>query len=597
MKRLVFSIFFLHFFPFSISLAQTPRSIENGYLAGMEPFVASVWDESVILHASLLLKPSDAFNASSLKVSVEIRVNLKGRVQDASVISPSGLESFDQTAVEALLDLRLPPPPEDLVSDDGYVHVFWTLARTAPFSSMKNAQVRYVRFTPEKAIARYLQDGMVQKAWKRLWETEQAGTLARASLEAFVQTYLLRFFSPQTLPADLSQSFSGFVEWEHFPDALRAAYSDLLVDPTRFAAWVSQLAEENPAKLCPLFLALENVAPKRAETVFAAMMEPANFPCAPELANRAAISSWAPLKALARAYSLRTAAGIAASDIQEWTEKKGADLGLGLEVIRLSRRAEFFDAVSAVYAAQTDPAIQAQAIRALGALGHAQSMAKVVGALRSKAPQVRRAAVQALMDYNAPDRVKRVKTAIWELDSLYKKDPEKDVRRLAGAAIVKLACLDLKNENNKNYFAMMLREKDPETLAAMVEGIDPDADLGRKKLLALLSHEDSRVRFAAARRLRRLEQDSAVRDAFKNFLTSDNLPLRAMAFFAAPDTSELLRDIGKLPPALRAQAAYEVVRRDPKPIMEMLLRDPVTDDPRRLLDRIPYLLGMFANAR
>lgn len=596
MKRLVFSIFFLHFFPF-FSVAQTPHDIENKYLSRMEPVVISVWDESVILHASLLLQPNDAFNAPGRKVAIEILIDSRGRVQSSNIISPSGLDAFDQTAMEAVLDLRLPPPPEDLVSDDGYVHVFWTFSRAAPFSSVKNAQIRYVRFTPEKAIERYLQEGMIQKAWKRLLETEQSGSFARASLEAFVKTFMLRFFAPHTLPANVEQAFLGLLDWERCPDALRAAYSEVIVDNQIFSNWVNRWAAEDPTKLCSVFAALEKTAPKRAEIVFAALLEPISFPCDLTEVNRAANSSWAPLQALAKVLTLRSASVINDVEIKELTQKTGAELLKSLDIIRLSRRSEFFDAVATLYASQTDPAVQAKVVRTLGALGHAQSMSKLLGALRSKVSPVRLAAVYAIMDYEAPDRIKRSKTAIWELDGLYKKDPEKEVRKMAGTAIVKLACLDLKNENNKNYFAMMLREKDPEILTSMVERISLDTELGRKKLLALLSHENAQVRFVSAQRLRKLPQDPAVREAFKSFWEAEDPRLHAMALFAAPGVSELLRDIEQKPYALRAQIAYEVAVRDAKRLVELLVRTPVTDDPRTLFDRIPYLLGLFANAR
>ncbi len=597
MKRLVFSIAFLHFLPFSVSLAQTPRTLESGYLAQMEPLVGSVWDESVILHASLLLKPNDAFNAPNLKVAVEILVDTRGRVQGAAVVSPSGHEPFDQTAQDALSNLRLPPPPADLVSDDGFVHVFWTLSRTAPHSSAKNAQIRYVRFTPEKAIAAYLQGGMIQKAWKRLWETEQAGTLARPSLEAFLQHYLIRFHPPQTLPADRAQAFSSLVFWEHLPENLRLLYADTLVDEKSFAAWVNQLSGENPSLLCPLFETLETKMPARAQFVFEVLMERPSFPCGAGLARRAAGSSLASLKALARALEWRSSAAIPESDRKDWTARKGDDLLLALKMIRLSRRVEFFDSVSALYASQTEPAVQAEVVRVLGALGHEQSMARILSAMRHKSPVVRRAAVQAMADYDAPDRLKRVKAGIWELDGLAKKDPDADVRRAAAVAIVKLACLDLRNENNKNYFAMMLREKNPEILAAMVAVIPPDSELARKKLIAFLSHEDARVRLAAAARLRPLRQDPAVREAFRPWLASEDPNLRQQAFFAAPDIAELLRGIEKMPFAMRVRCAYEVALRDSRPLAELLSRAPVSDDPRDLFERLPYLFGMLANAR
>ena len=94
-----------------------------------------------------------------------------------------------------------------------------------------------------------------------------------------------------------------------------------------------------------------------------------------------------------------------------------------------------------------------------------------------------------------------------------------------------------------------------------------------------------------------LMPEPAVREAFRPWLASEDPNLRQQAFFAAPDIAELLRGIEKMPFAMRVRCAYEVALRDSRPLAELLSRAPVSDDPRNLFERLPYLFGMLANAR
>ncbi|MBU1243502.1 energy transducer TonB, partial [Myxococcota bacterium] len=246
------------------------------------------------MHASLLLKPTEAFNLPQLKVSVEIMLSTTGQVTNASVVASSGNDSFDHTALDAMLGMsRLPKPPTDLVSDDGLVHVFWTLSRTAPFSPVKNASVRYVRFTPENAIARYLQSGLLAPAWKRLMETEQAGSVSRSSLEAFIQHFLLRFYPPLTLPADALTPVQSMLQWESLPTSILVPYSKALADEIAFAALLRRLSSRGPEVLCALFESTLEYSEKRSLTVLQALLERPEAGCPKVITDKGGASTWA----------------------------------------------------------------------------------------------------------------------------------------------------------------------------------------------------------------------------------------------------------------------------------------------------------------
>ncbi len=597
MIRFFLSMFFMTLLQIPASGAQSARPAESQYLTRLQPRVASVWDESVILHASLLLKPADAFNATSLKVGVELMLDTQGKVSNASVVASSGNESFDQTALEAVLSITgLPSPPEELVSDDGLVHVFWTLQRAEPFSPLKNASVRYVRFTPENAIARYLQSGLVAPAWKRLLETEQGGSVSRASLEAFILNLMLRFLPPLTLPADAHGPVTSLLQWEPLPTSILVAYSRALGDDAAFSRLLTAAAAR-PDALCRLFEDALAYSERRAVLVLSALLERPELPCAATIVDKGGASNWASVKLMSAAATLRQSASLSDADRQTLTSRAtGADLILAIRAMGHSRRAEFYDFLTGLQAKETDLEVQVELMRAIGSLPHGPAMLKMITGLKHKQARVRRAAIAGLAAYQGPDREKHAKTGIWDLHKLVKSDPEPEVRRLAAAAIITLAARDLKNENNKHYFALVLRETDPGMVEAMVDALPPEVDQAKKKLVGFLGHASPEVKLAAARRLRALRNDPEVEAALKPWVNASDERLRyfALGYAGVP---ELTLGFDKLTLLSRAESAFHIARRDGTWLIKAA--DPLVNSGKAadLLSALPLLLGLTANAR
>jgi TonB family protein len=597
MIRFFLSMFFMTLLQIPAARAQTARPAESQYLARIQPRVASVWDESVILHASLLLKPADAFNATSLKVGVELMLDTEGKVSNASVVASSGNEPFDHTALEAVLSITgLPRPPEELVSDDGLVHVFWTLQRAEPFSPLRNASVRYVRFTPENAIARYLQSGLVAPAWKRLLETEQGGSVSRSSLEAFILNLMLRFLPPTTLPADAQGPITSLLHWEALPAPVLVAYSRAIGDDAGFSRLLVHAAA-SPDALCRLFEDTLAYSERRAAQTLQALLERSELPCGSLIAEKGAASNWASVKLLSTAAALRQSATLSDADRQSLISRAtGADLVPAIRAMGLSRKVEFYDFLTGLQAKETDTEVSAELMGALGSLPHGPAMLKMIAGLKHKQARVRRAAIAGLAAYQGPDREKHAKTGIWDLHKLVKSDPEPEVRRLAAAAIITLAARDLKNENNKHYFALVLRETDAQVVEAMINVLPPAVDQAKKKLIGYLGHATPEVKLAAARRLRALRNDPEVEAALKPWVNASDERLRyfALGYAGVP---ELTLGFEKLSMLSRTESAFHIARRDGTWLIKAA--DPLVNSgkPADLLNALPLLLGLTANAR
>ncbi len=599
MIRFVFSILFLVFLQIPSGFAQSPKALENQYLAQMEPKVVSVWDESVILHASLLLKPTDAFNSSQLKVSVEIMISNGGKVTNASVVASSGNDSYDHTALDAVLGLTgLPKPPEDLVSDDGQVHVFWTLSRSEPFSPVKNASVRYVRFTPENAIARYLQSGLLLPAWKRLMETEQGGSLSRSSLEAFTLNFLLRYYPPLTLPAEALAPLQSLLQWEHLPASILVPYSKSITDEKDFQKLVQQVGARSPETLCALFESALEYSEKRSVQVLQALLERPEAGCPKVITDKGGASTWSGVKMMSLAIGLRELPTLSDAEKQGWIARAtGVNLILAIRVMGYSRKVEFFDYLSAALTRETDAEVLSEVVRAIGFLPHAQSGPKLIAGLKHKAVKVKKAAILGLVAYNGPDRDKHAKIGTWDLHKLVKADPDPEVRRMAAAAIITLVTRDMKTENNKYYFGLVLREKDPGVVEAMIDALPPDVEQAKKKLIAYLSDPSVEIKVAAARRLSPVRTEPEVEAILRPWINNSDERLRFFGLGYSTAVAELTLGFDKLSFFARTECAWHIARRDGSLLINQLQSQIASGKPEDLFNGLPRLLGLFANAR
>jgi len=221
----------------------------------------------------------------------------------------------------------------------------------------------------------------------------------------------------------------------------------------------------------------------------------------------------------------------------------------------------------------------------------------LIGLLKHKQVKVRKAAIAGLVAFSGPDRDKHTKVGIWDMHKLVKSDPDPEVRRLAAAAIVTLVSRDLKAENNKHYFGLVLREKDPAVVEAMIDALPPEQDQAKKKLIAYLADANVEIKIAAARRLSRLRQDPDVEAALRPWINNSDQRLRYFALGYASALAELTMGFDKLTFLPRTECAFQIARRDGSWLIKSLDPLAASGKPTDLFTGLPMLLGLLGNAR
>ncbi len=594
----IFTILFMVFLHVPAGMAKTGKAVETRYIQQLEPHLARVWDESVILMAGLLLQPGEAFNQKGLKVSLEIQIGTTGRVSNASVVSSSGNEAFDDTALDAVLHLRdLPRPSDELLSDDGLVHVFWTLQRSEPFSTSKGASVRYVRFTPENAVIQNLRNGMIGPAWTRVLNTGSAGSYSKSVLVAFISEFLTRFYPPATMNPSARPFMQALLHVDAVPAEIRIPYLRTVVDENVFLGLVQRMAGKSPGSLCGIFENSLEYSEARTVHVMTMILERKESDCLARLTERGRASNWRSVKDLAEAAALRMA-DLDTETRDAWVARLGtSDVVSVMRIMGYSRKADFYDGINARIARESDPEIQAEAFRAMGFLPHAQVGTRLIAAMKNRNSLIKRAAIFAFQHYPSPHLDKILKVGIWELHSIVKKDTDAENRKLAAQALVSMAVRDLKNENNRHYFSLVFREKEPALLEAMIRVLPPENENARKRLIAFLSDSNPELRFAAAEQLYQLGPNPDVDPHFRGWINSSEERFRFFALRMAGSPQELITGYENLPMRSRFEVCLQMSRRDPPWLLNHLQDPMASGKPEEIFKVLPQLVGLLGNAR
>jgi TonB family protein len=103
---------------------------EGAYLRAVHDRVHARWNDNFLRMVAAKLPKQHALNAPELEVVMQVTIAPTGAVIVAAVERSSGQPEFDRAAQEVLADSSpLPPPPEQLLSDDQRAHLNWTLGR------------------------------------------------------------------------------------------------------------------------------------------------------------------------------------------------------------------------------------------------------------------------------------------------------------------------------------------------------------------------------------------------------------------------------------------------------------------------------------
>lgn len=126
----------------SFTALNTDRYLFYTFYARIEELVRFRW-ESRVQQAINTFDQSTAMAASNRNwnTQVEFLLDRRGFLQKAIIMKESGIKSFDAAAVNAFKEARVfPNPPQEMVQDDGYIHLQFTFTVNYRPPMMVNAR-------------------------------------------------------------------------------------------------------------------------------------------------------------------------------------------------------------------------------------------------------------------------------------------------------------------------------------------------------------------------------------------------------------------------------------------------------------------------
>jgi len=146
--------------------------------------------------------PATSQDNTPREVTVALTIRWDGTVAEAAVRASSGSTDFDHAAVDALRKSGpYPLPTSDVVSDDGYAHLDWTLSRDTRACA---AGAKLVRVEDPIAVSlpRLVLGNRIEEALRRVAEGGKDG--GESSLDRFARLYLGRSVPDPVLDAAAS---------------------------------------------------------------------------------------------------------------------------------------------------------------------------------------------------------------------------------------------------------------------------------------------------------------------------------------------------------------------------------------------------------
>jgi TonB family protein len=158
------------------------------YLRRMHDRLHRHWADDFMRTVSATRPPTHPFNNTSREMTVAITIRWDGTVADLKVEAPSGSPEFDKVAMDVVRKAApFPLATGEVMSDDGYVHVSWTLARDARGCSAGPKLIRS-EDPLDVALPRLLEQRRVGEALRRVGDAVRQGD--EAQLDRFARLYL-----------------------------------------------------------------------------------------------------------------------------------------------------------------------------------------------------------------------------------------------------------------------------------------------------------------------------------------------------------------------------------------------------------------------
>lgn len=417
------------------------------YLQALHAKVHRLWADSFLLMAEGQLAKDHPINDKSRATELEVVLTPEGKLADVNVAKPSGSSDFDASAMDVV---RASAPfavaPEDVLSDDGKVHVWWTLARDDRRCS--GVTVRVHSLALEDAVSVLVAQGRDALAIERLKAAEDENR--QAGFGRFARAWLDRAENDKELALQVALANATAGD-ERGAERLRKA-----VVTTEQAALAGQGLARLKVGLCDLVKG-RLTDPQTKASALAALASSPDGDCLPAV--------------IAVARDRKAPA----------SERVAAVRGLGTRAEGPAR------AALRELLKDSDPTVQAAAILADARPGSGKgALFRLTALLRDSSLEVRTAAAAALVRVGGDD-------ALTQLFLLFK---ERDVRPYLAVADELGA---LSGEPSAQMLARFLRKDDRRAQVAGARALARRQDaFAAKAQAALIGSTDAELRFLAA---------------------------------------------------------------------------------------------------
>jgi hypothetical protein len=146
---------------------EDPTAVGHAYLVATYDGIHEPWTQ-FLEECRLRLPPSDPLNRRDLAATIEVELDVHGGILDLRVTG-SGNDDFDAAARSVMTDRApYPPPPADLLSDDGHLHLRWRFARDVRQAGVAGAAVDVIEWSAERAVPKLLAEHHLAEAARRL---------------------------------------------------------------------------------------------------------------------------------------------------------------------------------------------------------------------------------------------------------------------------------------------------------------------------------------------------------------------------------------------------------------------------------------------
>ncbi len=483
------------------------EQVEKQFLKKLHPQLVKVWDNGVITLAKLLLKSNHAFNNKGLLVSLEILISADGKINSVNLIASSGYNQFDDTAIDAVSSLEsTKAPPSVLVSDDGAVHIFVTLKRIKPYSSLSRMQVKYVSYSNKQAVQKYIEKGLVKQAWKRLLleRKEHNDKLTAECANSFISTFLQKYLSPVKINQNLINKIYNLVTWKQFPVEITLPYLQEIQDKQDFETLIGEIFKKSKSKFCRIIKQQLEKDVELATKFIDYSLQKKHKKCFDkEFFNQTSKIKDPSLKILvAVARSLKKSQSD--SKIESFLIKKAKDNKTALTAIKAmgySGKSVFFEPLKKIVENSNNSSVKAAAIIAISQLSLKKAGTYLLSTLKSNDKKVKKAAIKGTVIFQGSDKDRLAKFFIWSLDSIFKKSKNSKLKREAAKALIKLTQTDLENVNNKHYFYTVFRKSDKTILPHLIDAASLDSKISKNVIKSFLKDKRANIRLVTINKL------------------------------------------------------------------------------------------------